>query len=36
MDKIVLSENHRRSISSSMMIIERMMMDIDKGSFKPS
>ena len=35
MDKIVLSENHRRSISSSMMIIERMMMDIERVLLNP-
>jgi len=35
MDKIVLSENHRRSISSSMMIIERMMMDIERALLNP-
>jgi hypothetical protein len=35
MDKIVLSENHRRSISSSMLIIERMMMDIERALLNP-
>jgi hypothetical protein len=36
MEKIVLSENHRRSISSSMLIIERMMMDIERALLNPS
>lgn len=35
MDKIVLSENHRRSISSSIMIIGRMMMDIERALLNP-
>ena len=35
MDKIVLSENHRRSISSSMLIIERMMKDIERVVLNP-
>lgn len=36
MNKIVLSENHRRSISSSVLIIEKMMTDIEKAIFYPS
>jgi hypothetical protein len=36
MNKVVLSENHRRSISSSMLIVEKMMMDIEKVVFNPS
>ena len=35
MNKIVLSENHRRSISSSMQIIEKMMMDIERIVLNP-
>jgi hypothetical protein len=35
MDKIILSDNHRRSISSSMMIIERMMTDIERALLNP-
>jgi hypothetical protein len=35
MNKIVLSENHRRSISSSMMIIERMMIDMERALLNP-
>ena len=30
MDKIVLSENHRRSVSSSIHIIEKMLLEIER------
>lgn len=35
MNKIVLSDNHRRSISSSLLIIERMMKDIERALLNP-
>jgi hypothetical protein len=35
MDKIVLSENHRRSVSSSIHIIEKMVLDIERVISNP-
>ena len=35
MDKIVLSENHPRSVSSSMQIIEKMVNEIEKAILFP-
>jgi hypothetical protein len=35
MDKITLSENHRRTISSSMYIIEKMLNDIEHAILHP-
>jgi len=36
MERIVLSDNHRRSISSSMQIIDKMMMDIERALLNPT
>jgi hypothetical protein len=35
MNKIVLSDNHRRSVSSSMHIIEKMLIEIEKTIANP-
>jgi hypothetical protein len=35
MQKVVLSENHRRSVSSSMHIIEKMVIEIEKTIANP-
>jgi len=35
MEKIVLSDNHRRSISSSLQIIDKMMIDIERALSNP-
>jgi hypothetical protein len=36
MERILLSDNHRRSISSSMQIIDKMMMDIERALLNPT
>jgi hypothetical protein len=35
MDRITLTDNHRRSVSSSIFIIEKMMLDIEKVLLMP-